>query len=134
MKEVAPLIAPLSPDFLEEIKTVLREKKLETIDTIAILSDRAHDLDEECEDHPPSTADQYDFASKLNLSRRLELLLRPHIKYLACLTATEDLIMQGKFTGKCNACGCLIARERLLSVPHTKFCTPCKSNSKRQAI
>ena len=48
--------------------------------------------------------------------------------FLRYLNRALEMLQEGTF-GKCNHCGNLIDKERLIEVPHTSSCFDCKSKS-----
>ena len=114
----------LSPDEVQELKTILDEKRKMLIDS-ARDTLASHEMEEtRAPDEVDQASTEYDQSFEYRMRDREKFLLRKIEKALQRIDEGEyDL---------CESCGNPIGKKRLLARPETTYCIVCKEEQERQ--
>ena len=111
---------------LNEFKKYIVEKRATVVDEMDQAKQRAEDMLKNDTTNAIYSSHMADAGSDLVEMEKAYYFVQRESKFLKYLNRALDMIDDGTF-GICSTCKELISRERLMEVPHTKSCFPCKS-------
>jgi RNA polymerase-binding transcription factor DksA len=111
---------------LQDFQKVIIGKREKAISDLDIAKERAEDMKSNNTQNAIYSSHMADAGSDHSEMEKSYYMIARENKFVEYLNRALDMIEEGTF-GVCKACGELIAKERLLEVPHTTSCFSCKT-------
>tara|TARA_Y100001970_G_C14135251_1_gene803907 strand:+ start:727 stop:1101 length:375 start_codon:yes stop_codon:yes gene_type:complete len=111
---------------LNEFKSLINKKRIKVINELEEAKKRADEARNNNSVNAIYSSHMADASGDQQEMEKNYYWIDRNNKFLQYLNRALEMIEDGSF-GVCNACGKLIAKERLEEVPHTTNCFNCKT-------
>ena len=113
---------------LEKFKTLILEKREVVTAELLEAKEKADEVLNNNSTNAIYSSHMADAGSDQQEMEKNYYMMNRENNYLQYLERALSMIVEGSF-GICASCGELIAKERLIEVPHTSSCFDCKSTT-----
>ena len=114
---------------LEEFKSIILEKKDNAMQDLSKIKERTDNLIEQSNANSIYSSHMADAGSDHQEMENAYYIMQREDSFIKYLEKALIMIEEGTF-GVCVLCNELIAKERLLEVPHSNKCVVCKETDK----
>ncbi len=114
---------------LEEFKSIILEKKDNAMQDLSKIKERTDNLFEQSNANSIYSSHMADAGSDHQEMENAYYIMQREDSFIKYLEKALIMIEDGTF-GVCILCNELIAKERLLEVPHSNKCVACKETDK----
>ena len=114
---------------LEEFKSIILEKKGNAMQDLSKIKERTDNLIEQSNANSIYSSHMADAGSDHQEMENAYYIMQREDSFIKYLEKALIMIEDGTF-GVCVLCNELIAKERLLEVPHSNKCVACKETDK----
>ncbi len=114
---------------LEEFKSIILEKKDNAMQDLSKIKERTDNLIEQSNANSIYSSHMADAGSDHQEMENAYYIMQREDSFIKYLEKALIMIEDGTF-GVCILCNELIAKERLLEVPHSNKCVACKETDK----